>query len=586
MIAKAKRVLVLQAPIERSIFVNDLNHFPPMGPGHVVGYLRRVGVAVDQVDLSATLSYDYDWKNNHGRLSAFYDPEMVLGEIERGDQPVVQEVLDAALGGVDPAEYDMVCISAGADYSFFQINFAFVLGAYVQRRFGVPVVLGGNNIRFTWIFRDVFKPLLERALGKIWLVTHGPGEKVLEKALELLGVGTSSPTAPGRIHVADGRFASEEKGPASVIQPDFDGLDIDHYRHFVGASDAAVPIKSMGTSITNDELLYRFPLAFSGALSKFIGVQNRQQPEFVRRASIIPFVFNFNCPYNCTFCTESDPDAGKVVLGKVRPVVDSIIELKEKYGSKYFMFFNNYINLSKRFAREFAQTLIDEKVDIRWSDCARFNHLDEEMLSLLWESGCRKLTFGFETGSQTMSEYIDKGIDFASGEKVLEWCRKIGIYADLEVIAAMPYEGDQDFRDTCDFVERNRPNVNHFAPNTFFVAPDSLLGLFPERYGIEIVGSESYAEACRRNLDWFMAGMNWYERPNNFRLWRFKETRGRSAEEIEAHRLRCSDEMQKIWSSFTLDPLANYIPHHRLVAYTHGAVTPPKAAPESEAVAS
>ena len=70
---------------------------------------------------------------------------------------------------------------------------------------------------------------------------------------------------------------------------------------------------------------------------------------------------------------------------------------------------------------------------------------------MLYESGCRKLVFGFETGSNKLLNLFDKKLDLEHAVNVMRWCKEAGIWADIEVIVGLPYELEEDFQDTVRF---------------------------------------------------------------------------------------------------------------------------------------
>lgn len=248
----------------------------------------------------------------------------------------------------------------------------------------------------------------------------------------------------------------------------------------------------------------------------------------------MPYVFNYNCPYSCAFCTES-LERNKLVHASVDDIIADMSGLAEKYQTNHFYLFNNYFNLLNGFVEEFASRVVLHGVKLNWSDCARFNSLTYERLALLAESGCRKLTFGLETASSTMLKIIDKKVKLTEAEQVLRWCKEIGIWADLEIITGMPHEDDKIFADTADFLERNSEYINYFHINRYFVAPKSLMGAKPEAYGMKLRKvPDAYQRLLDANYHWLADDLDISYKPQNFRVYEFDEIGGRTAEELAA----------------------------------------------------
>ncbi len=120
------------------------------------------------------------------------------------------------------------------------------------------------------------------------------------------------------------------------------------------------------------------------------------------------------------------------------------------------------------------------------------------------KAGCVKLTFGFESGSLKIIELIDKRINLDHAERVLKWCYELGIWVDIEVIVGLPQEYDEDFNATCEFINKNKKYINYFWINEFFVVPNSLIGRYPEKYGIELIKDiNNYRKLLDNNLKMF-----------------------------------------------------------------------------------
>ena len=132
-----------------------------------------------------------------------------------------------------------------------------------------------------------------------------------------------------------------------------------------------------------------------------------------------------------------------------------------------------------------------------------------------------------------MLKIIDKRVKLAEAERVLGWCKDVGIWADLEIITGLPHEDEDTFAETTDFLERNAATINYFNVNRYFVAPKSLMGARPEAYGMTL---RKFPDAYQRLLDanyrWLADDLEFSYKPQNFRVYEFDEIDGRSAEQL------------------------------------------------------
>lgn len=141
---------------------------------------------------------------------------------------------------------------------------------------------------------------------------------------------------------------------------------------------------------------------------------------------------------------------------------------------------------------------------------------------------------------------VDKQIDLEHVTKVLEWCKEIGIWADLEVIIGLPQEGEEEFLETVSYVQKNKDFINYMAINEFFVVPKSQIGINPESYGIKLIRYViNYERILKKSLDYFLHHKG---KPlGNFKIYRYYEIGGRSYRQIveeNAKKMRYMNSLQ------------------------------------------
>lgn len=310
----------------------------------------------------------------------------------------------------------------------------------------------------------------------------------------------------GALYLKEGDIVCNKEMDPIVIRPSWGNLDLDDYSY-----------PFMKKHRENETIYYKFPLSLTNKVIQFNKRNIRDRKLF------IPYIFNYNCTYKCAFCTQSDSDRGGFIVGEVTKVVDDIEYLSKKYNSNYFYFLNNYFPSSLNYIREFRDELKRRNLQIYWSDCGRVNGLTYEKLQMLYEAGCRKLVFGFESGSERILELIDKRLNLTEAVQVLKWCKEIGIWADLEIIIGLPYEHEEEFLCTYNFIKEHKDLINNFWLNEYFVVPNSLIGRYPENYGVKLLKNElDYSSLMKRNKSGFI-NHNYFNLTSNARLWGFEE---------------------------------------------------------------
>lgn len=474
--------------------------------GIITSYLEERNIQVSLKDTNKIAASHHYTKDEIELLSNIYDENKIVSYLEGGNDDTLDYVAEMFIDENDMC-FDSYGVSIGADFSLMQINLGFVIGSYLKRKTGKPVFIGGNNLSYLYIFKEFYYNILSAAIKGLDYIIKGPGEQIIYHIIKGINSGEKDfLKLPGVMYLNGRDIVCNKEIDPIVIRPSWGDLDI---------SDYSYPF--MDKDKENETIYYRFPLALTNKIVQF------NKTNIKKRKIFIPYIFNYNCTYKCAFCTQSDSDRSGFIVGEVKKVVDDIEYLSKKYNSNYFYFLNNYFPSSLEFITSFRDELKRRNLEIYWSDCGRVNGLTLEKLRILHEAGCRKLVFGFESGSERILKLIDKRLKLDEVVKVLEWCQEVGIWADLEIIIGLPYEHETEFMHTYDFIKNHKKLVNNFWLNEFFVIPNSLIGRYPERYGIELVKDQFDCKALlKRNKNGFL-NRNYLNLTNNARLWGFNE---------------------------------------------------------------
>lgn len=514
-----QNVLMLLAPDEDTFYFGRKN-MPPLAIGEIQGYLREKGFTINSYDLNYYLAKNSE-NYSRDKWSILFDKEFIFRNLENDTlDDEVDQIPGQLIHKIDFSDADVIGISVGGNFSFFEVHAAFLLGKMLKQKYNKPIVFGGTNITYLYLFRDAYMELWQRIFQNFEYVILGPGERSFEKllhAFEKGNVASEYKKLNGAIYFQGDELTSNTEDMPTLSRPDFSGLNLDFYSTCIHANDQ---------KLTEDQY-YKWPYPFYIMASEL----NRQHLNAEKKEVIfLPYIFNYHCPYNCAFCEESYEKKRVPCSKNAVNVVDDIQRLINTYDTKYFYFFNNTFNFRTSFVREFCNLVIERKLEFYWNDCARVNGMTKELLELMYKAGCRKLIFGLETASEKLLKYVNKKLNVEQVKKVLIWCSEVGISADLEVIIGFPYEYEDDFQATCQFITDNKHLINSFQLNRYFVVPSSLMGTYPEKYGIKLKPHQSYEMILDRNRLLFKENYFSSKREvgeTNFQIIGFDEINGR-----------------------------------------------------------
>ena len=156
----------------------------------------------------------------------------------------------------------------------------------------------------------------------------------------------------------------------------------------------------------------------------------------------MPMLASRGCPYQCTFC--SNPFMW-TTLWKARNPEDVLDEM-ENYINKYqitnFDFYDLTVVVKKKWIIEFCNLLIERQLNISWQlpSGTRSEAIDDEVAKLLYNSGCRNLSYAPESGSIETLKIIKKKIKLDKMLASMKSCINNNLNIKANIMCGFPHE--------------------------------------------------------------------------------------------------------------------------------------------------
>lgn len=160
----------------------------------------------------------------------------------------------------------------------------------------------------------------------------------------------------------------------------------------------------------------------------------------------IPMLLSRGCPYRCTFCSNENMWTTKWVSRDIDEVIKEIKYNISTFRIEHIDFFDLTAIVNRSWTIEFCKRMIQENFGITWSlpSGTRSEALDEEVLKLLWQSGCNKITYAPESGSDEMTKLIKKRVNLKKMLSSMKVAVKTGLIVKSNIIFGFP---DERYRD-------------------------------------------------------------------------------------------------------------------------------------------
>lgn len=165
------------------------------------------------------------------------------------------------------------------------------------------------------------------------------------------------------------------------------------------------------------------------------------------------------CPYNCIFCASKIIHSNKVRFRSLGNITAEIDELINKHEIQHISFLDDTFTIKQEILEPVCSYLKKNKISF---DCfTRVNDINENKIKLMVESGCKKISFGVESGSQKVLNLLKKGITIDQVRQAFRLCRKYGL-SKIEgtfMIGCHPDESLEDIELTRRFIFELRPDI-------------------------------------------------------------------------------------------------------------------------------
>jgi anaerobic magnesium-protoporphyrin IX monomethyl ester cyclase len=148
------------------------------------------------------------------------------------------------------------------------------------------------------------------------------------------------------------------------------------------------------------------------------------------------------CPGRCVYC------AGGLFGKRFRfrsadSVVDEMIALNRDYGTRHFYFVDDAMTMDRTRIERICRRLIDERLGFTWNMMTRIDAVDEGLLALVSQAGCRQIEYGIESGNADTLKRIHKPHTAEMVRRIVPLTRRYGICPVGFFILGFPWEDPQ-----------------------------------------------------------------------------------------------------------------------------------------------
>jgi radical SAM superfamily enzyme YgiQ (UPF0313 family) len=185
-----------------------------------------------------------------------------------------------------------------------------------------------------------------------------------------------------------------------------------------------------------------------------------------RKRLLVPILGALGCPHHCSYCPYSIGFGEKIRYNNPKSIANEIEDLCS-YGIDYFLFRNQSFTFNYDWAKSVCNEIKKRKLDIEWICEARIDETNKDILGHMWNSGCKRILFGVETGDPSLMQKVKPGINLRNVKDVFKLTKKMGFWRIASIILGFPDENKMTLNRTKKFVLNLKPDsisINFLTP--------------------------------------------------------------------------------------------------------------------------
>ena len=140
----------------------------------------------------------------------------------------------------------------------------------------------------------------------------------------------------------------------------------------------------------------------------------------------LPFQTRRGCPMDCSYCSTATIE-GRTIRKRSPEAVVAELAGCVGDGFRKIFFVDNTFNVPSDYAKEICRKIINRGLDICWRCILYPGKIDEELITLMADSGCEEVSLGFESGSERILRNMNKKFDLREVRQMAEILARHGI---------------------------------------------------------------------------------------------------------------------------------------------------------------
>lgn len=200
-----------------------------------------------------------------------------------------------------------------------------------------------------------------------------------------------------------------------------------------------------------------------------------------RKRPLASIVTSRGCPYSCIFCSQGVFDRRWRAFS-AGYVAEQMLWMTESLGIRELLIEDDNFTYDTERVFRICELILSSGKKINWqlSNGVRADKLSRELLTLMKQAGCWKISIAPEVGDEESLKVLSKGMTMEHFIRAAQWCKELKIEFFCFFLMGFPFQDRVNMENTVNFAMRLDPlmmDLNKIVP-----FPDTpYFSRFPDR---------------------------------------------------------------------------------------------------------
>jgi len=191
---------------------------------------------------------------------------------------------------------------------------------------------------------------------------------------------------------------------------------------------------------------------------------NKYRSAYSKNEKFANILTSRGCPGMCIYCNKQI-FGFNVRMRTAQNIFKEIKMLNTKYGYKEFHIIDDLFTQDRQRVIDVCNMIIDDELDIDWKlgNGVRVGTIDYDLLKIMKKAGLYSISFGIESGNQTILNKMKKGQTLQMCKDAVAAARKLNLFIVGFFMLGSIGENESTMRETIDFAKSLSLDVAQFS---------------------------------------------------------------------------------------------------------------------------